>query len=272
MTPGAIGEAVRLLGEARRTGRSLDSLPADFRPATPEEGYAVQRAFIGAWGDGVAGWKAGATAIPVQQRFKLTEPFLGPIFKATVAKSPFASSAMRFEHRGAAPGGPQKPAVALEVEFAFRVGRRLALKAGGYSEAEVLGAIDAMVPAFEIIRPRFKSVPFESPGSALADCGVNGGIILGAPVTDWRGIDYPNHKTRHLIDGKVAAEGTGALVLGHPFKSLVWLANAVGRQGFDLEPGHVLTTGSMSGIVYAEQGTTSVADFGTLGQVEARFD
>ena len=124
---------------------------------------------------------------------------------------------------------------------------------------------------FEIIAPRFQSIPFDSPGSSLADCGVNGGIILGRQVTDWRSIDYPNPKTSLVIDGKTAAEGTGALVLGHPFKSLTWLVNSLGKRGFAVAKGQVLTTGSMTGIVYADQGSHAVGDFGRLGRVEARF-
>ena len=246
----------------------LAELPEACRPKSPEEGYAAQKAFIAQWGEPVAGWKAGATMVAVQQKFHLTEPFLGPIFKSTVYASPAALNARDFEHRGPAVA---KPAVALEVEFAFRAGRDITPRAAAYSEAEVLDVIDAMIPAIEIIAPRFQAIPFDSPGSALADCGVNGGIILGKPVADWRGIDYPGHKTSLVIDGKTVAEGTGALVLGHPFKSLIWLVNSVVRRGFTIAKGQVLTTGSMTGIVYADQGTHAVGDFGRLGKVDARF-
>ena len=225
MTPQAIDEAARYLATARRDRQPLTALPEACRPASPAEGYAIQTAFIRQWGEPVAGWKAGATALPIQQKFGLTEPFLGPFFATTVMQSPAAANAATFEHRQ----GVTKPGIALEVEFAFRVARTLAPKAGAWSEPEVLGAIDAVVPAFEIISPRFHAIPFESPGSALADCGVNGGMVLGKPVTAWRDVDYAAHKTRLIIDGTAVSEGTGALVLGHPFKSLVWLVNAVTR-------------------------------------------
>lgn len=264
MTPDAIQTAARLLIEARRTRKLLAALPENVRPQTADEGYQVQKAVIAGFGETIAGWKAGATALPIQQRFGLTEPFFGPIFAPTVMTSPATAKASTFEHRP----DVATPGIALEVEFAFRVARDLAPKAGGRSEAEVLDAIEAMIPAFEIISPRYHAIPFATPGQALADCGVNGGIILGAPVTDWRAIDYPNHRTAHLIDGKVAAEGTGALVLGHPFKSLHWVVNAVTQRGYTIAKGQVLTTGSMSGIVTADQGTRNVADFGRLGQVE----
>lgn len=268
MTTSAADQAAQTLVAARRERRIVTALPEACRPRTPEEGYAVQKAFIAAWPEPVAGWKAGATALPVQQKFSLTEPFLGPIFKSTVLASGVTVKATDYEHRGAA---APKPGVALEVEFAFRAGHDIAARVPPYGEAEILAAFDAMIPAIEIISPRFPTVPFESPGSAIADCGVNGGIVLGKPVEDWRGIDYPNHRTSLVIDGKTVAEGTGALVLGHPFKSLVWLVNSVTRRGFSIGKGQVLTSGSMTGIIYADQGTHAAGDFGTFGRVEMRI-
>ena len=50
-----------------------------------------------------------------------------------------------------------------------------------------------------------------------------------------------------------------------------WLVNSVVRRGFTIAKGQVLTTGSMTGIVYADQGTHAVGDFGRLGKVDARF-
>jgi 2-keto-4-pentenoate hydratase len=269
MTPEAVAKAARELVAARRQGKVLASLPADCRPHTADDGYVVQKAVIAAWGEPVGGWKSGATLEAVQQRFGLTEPFLGPIMAATVMQSPATAPAQNFDLR--APNADGKRSVAVEVEFAFRLGREVAPRAGGYSETEVLDAVDAMMPAIEIISPRFESIPFGTPGQALADCGVNGGIVLGSPITDWRGIDYPAHKTSLVVDGKTVVEGTGSLVLGHPFKSLVWLANNVGRLGHTMAKGQVLTTGSMTGIYHVPQGAETVGDFGRFGRVVARF-
>ena len=264
MTPSAVEQAALLLVAARRNRQPLAALPESCRPRTAEEGYVVQKAVIGLWGEDVAGWKSGATAIPVQQRFGLDEPFLGPIFKSSVLHSPARAKAAAFEHRP----DVAKRGIAVEVEFAFRVGTTMAPRASGYSESDVLAAIDALVPAIEIIAPRFHAIPFDPPGSALADCGVNGGIVLGRPVADWRRIDFPAHKASLVVDGRTVVEGTGSLVLGHPFKSLIWLINNVTRRGFIVHAGQILTTGSMTGIVYVDEGQQATGDFGSLGQVE----
>lgn len=270
MTPQAIQQAAQALIEARRSRRMLDALPESCRPASPEEGYDIQRAVIAAWGEPVAGWKSGATLDAVQQRFGLTEPFLGPFFGSSVMRSPARAKVGLFEHRVVPAEG--KPGVALEVEFAFRVAKVLPPKAGGYTREEILEAFDAVIPAFEIISPRFHVTPFGTPGSALADCGLNGGMVLGQPVKDWRNIDYAKHTARLVVDGRTVAEGTGTLVLGNPLNALEWLVNAVGRQGHMLSPGQILTTGSMTGIVYVDQGAEAVGDFGDLGKVVAVFE
>jgi len=269
MTPENARKAANELVAARRSRRPIAAISETCRPETADDGYAVQKAFIAAWGEPVGGWKAGATLKAVQDRFGLGEPFLGPIFQSTVTESP---ATLEAETVNLGPAGPNgKRAVSVEVEFAFRLGRDLAPRAGGYAEAEVLDAVEALVPAMEIITPRFEAVPGGKPGQALADCGLNGGIVLGAPVSDWRGIDYPSFATKLVVDGKTVVEGTGSLVLGHPFKSLVWLVNGATRQGHTLAKGEVLTTGSMTGIYAVEQGAEAVGDFGPLGKVVARF-
>ncbi len=269
MTPDAATKAAGELIKARRNGTPIAGIAVESRPVTAEDGYAVQKAFIAGWGGAVGGWKAGATLKAVQDRFGLAEPFLGPIFASTIMQSPATAKAAAFDLK--APGANGKRSVAVEVEFAFRLGRDLAPRASGYAEADVLDAVEALVPAMEIITPRLDPIPGGVPGQALADCGLNGGIVLGEPVADWRGIDYPAHATKLVVDGKTVVEGTGVLVLGHPFKSLVWLVNNVGRLGHTLTKGQVLTTGSMTGIYQVEQGAEAVGDFGRLGRVVARF-
>ncbi|MGD9804388.1 MAG: 2-keto-4-pentenoate hydratase [Hyphomicrobiaceae bacterium] len=269
MTPEKAEMAAKELIKARREGKPLAAISEGCRPTTAEDGYAVQKAFVAAWGEPVGGWKSGATLKAVQDRFGLTEPFLGPMFRSTVTQSPATLDAQALDLRPGIEGG--KRVVPVEVEFAFRLGREIAPRAGGYSEAEVLDAVEALVPAIEIIMTRFEAPPAGTPGPALADCGLNGGIVLGADVGDWRNIDYPAFETKLVVDGKTVVEGTGALVMGHPFKSLVWLVNSLGRLGHTIGKGQVLTTGSMTGIYQVPQGSEAVGDFGRLGKVVARI-
>ena len=64
--------------------------------------------------------------------------------------------------------------------------------------------------------------------------------------------------------------GTGAGVPGHPARAIAWPANALARFGVGLEEGHVVMHGSLTAAIPLEPGTVVTADFGLLGDVQAR--
>ena len=259
MNDGRKASAVEVLVAARREARVLSRLPADVTPADHDEAYAIQDAFRAAWPDRVVGWKAGATAAAVQAKFGVREPFAGPMFAGDVSQSPARLPARRFPH------------LCLESEFAFRFGRALPPRATPYGADEIAEAVDALVPAFEIVGPRFDTLLFGQAPTAIADCALNAAFVLGAPVTAWRGHDLAAHRVTLRVDGAVRAEGTGANVLGHPLVALAWIVTHLGRRGITIEPGHVLSTGTTTGLTYIEPEQTAVADFGVFGSVEMRF-
>lgn len=255
LTDTAIAEAVRTLAEARRATRMLTELPAACRPTTNAEGYRIQDAFRAAWSDRVAGWKIGATAKPVQEKFGTDEPFAGPFFAGTTFASPARTPWSAYVHR------------AIESEFAFRFGTALPARATPYSRAEILAAIDALVPAMEIVGPRFNDLLFGRCPTAIADCAVNAGFVLGTPIPDWRDADLVSHRVRLDVDGKTVAEGTGAAVLGDPLVVLDWAVEHLRNRGIAIEAGQIISTGTTTGIVHLEPGQTAIADFGSFGKV-----
>lgn len=251
--------AASALKKLREDHRVVAALPDGLEPTTVADGYAVQDAFIGAWPDELAGWKVGATATAVQEKFGLGEPFSGPIFARDVLASPAEVVARDFPH------------LCLESEFAFRFASGLPARSERYAREEIVAAIGALVPAFELIGPRFDSLLFGRAPMAIADCGVNAGLVLGSPAVDWHGLDLPNHRVALAVDGAEVAAGTGANVLGDPIKVLEWAINHLSARGIGLAPGHVISTGTTTGLSYVRPEQRAVADFGTLGRVEMRF-
>ncbi len=72
------------------------------------------------------------------------------------------------------------------------------------------------------------------------------------------------------VDGKLAAETTGNSG-GDPLRLLTALANhCTGRTG-GLRAGDMVTTGSITGIIFAKPGTVVVGDFARLGTVRLEF-
>jgi 2-keto-4-pentenoate hydratase len=259
MTPSDIARAAERLAEVRREGRLLDRLPADARPGNVAEGYLVQDAFCKMWGDTVAGWKIGATAKALMARFGVTEPFSGPFFAGDVVTSP------------ARPLAARNPYLCLEAEIAFRFARPLAPRTKPYARSEVVEAVGAALPAFELVGPRFSRILFDAVPSLIADCGLNAGMVLGPERADWRGLDLINQPVRFTVDGKARAEGTGAAVLGDPVAVLEWTANHLSARGITLEAGQIVTTGATSGLLFIEPGEVGAADYGPLGAIELAF-
>jgi len=259
LTPSNIDAAVAALVKARRAGDLLEALPDGLAPSTIDEGYDVQTAFMAAWGGTVAGWKIGATARPIMDKFKLTEPFAGPFFTADVMASP------------ARPPAAEHPHLCLEAEFAFRFAKSLPPRPTPYTRHEVLDAVGAVIPAYELVGPRFGRVLFDAVLTVIADCGLNAAMVLGEDVPDWRGFDLKSHPVRFLVDGKLRVEGSGAAVMGDPLAVLEWAANHLSGRGITLAAGQVVSTGAAAGLMYVEPGETGIADFGSLGRVEITF-
>jgi 2-keto-4-pentenoate hydratase len=255
----AKGRAAAILVEARRSGSLLQGLPVEVCPSTLDEGYAIQDLVCALWDDKVAGWKTGATAAAVQLRLGTDRPLAGAFFSRTVHQSPARLPAKAFHHK------------AVESEFGFRFSSGLAARAATYSRDEVLAAIDALVPAVEIVGPRFTDLLFGRMPTAVADNTLNAAFVFGQPVTAWRDIDLPAHKVHLAVNDVIVAEGRGADVLGDPITSLVWTVNHLSARGIAVEPGQIFSTGTTTGIVTLKPGDMAVADFGRLGQVSVTF-
>jgi len=255
----AIREAVTHLITARRERRAIGELPEGCRPATPEEAYAIQEAFIDSWDEHVAGWKVGATAPAALQTLRLDEPFWGPVFSPAILQSPAEAVASTFH------------TLLLECEFAFRIGRDLPARAAPFERERVVEAVQGLVPAIEVVSSRYGDLAGPGGLQVIADCGANGALVLGEEHEDWQGFDLRTHRVRLEVDGAQVAEGTGAAVLGHPLESLTWFVNRRAERGFGLRPGEVVSTGTCTGMTPVEAGKEAVADFGPLGLVRVRF-
>jgi 2-keto-4-pentenoate hydratase len=259
MTPSAIEEAVNLLIRARRDRVALAGFPDSCRPQSLADGYAIQDAFVAAWGEPVAGWKVGCTAPETQRLFGIEEPFYGPILAPVVFSSPAQLPAADFPMR------------AIECEFAFRLAADFAPRKKPYRPEEAAERASAPIPAIEIVNARLDHPIRHGAPAAIADCGVNGGLVLGAAILDWQALDLAAHEVRLEVDGEPKAAGTGALVLGHPLNVLAWFVNSYTASGRTLPAGQIVTTGTTTGLVILEPGQTAVGEFGVLGQVSLRF-
>lgn len=255
MTPEAIDQAVGELLRARRTMARLPGLPEACRPLSLADGYRIQQAFVQAFDGPIAGWKIGCTSEAAQRILGVEEPFFGPVFAPAILESPAEPSAADFHM------------TALECEFAFRLGRDLPADAAPFGRDQIIEAIDAVLPAIEIISTRFDNFAASGGPQIVADCGANGALVLGEPEEHWVDLELDSHPVALTIDGLTAVEGSGSAVLGHPLNAMIWFLNHLAEQGGQLFAGQVVSTGTCTGLTPIDAGQQACADFGCLGEV-----
>jgi len=232
-----IQRTARLLAGQYRD-RARFSLDEESAPRTIEEAYAMQEAFqeIMSRARGpVAGYKIAYTTAAMQQNAGVDEPGAGVILGKNINHSPATLQSAGYLRLG------------IECEVAARLGQDLPASGAPYNRDQVAEALDAIMPAFEVIDARGSEIQ-DAQVRLLASIATNisnAGVVLGSPVTDWRKVDLAASRGSMTINGELVGEGHGSDVMGHPLEPLVWLANMLAKRGKGLTAGTVVITGSI---------------------------
>lgn len=208
-------------------------------PADEAAAYAVQEALAAALG-GTGGWKVGA-ASP-------TAPPSGSPLPAPCLIPDGATFAGRL--RG------------VELELALRLGRDV--PAG---TALSLDDFDAALPVLELVETRLADWPAAPALLKLADLGNHGALVLGAAVPG----PFPTLASLDAelrFDGAVVAHTVGGSTAG----TLEHLLDGLSRRpGARFLKGQVVTTGALTGLLFAPAGARVSGTLKGIGTVTARF-
>jgi len=188
----------------------------------------------------VVGYKAGLTNAAVQKRFNAVQPVWGVLYDGMILEDGATVDAAF----GARP--------LFEADMLVRV------KSADINRAktpmEVLDAIDQIIPFIEL-----PDLVVEKPAALNGNgiTAINVGARLGVagkpiPVPAFRAerfamFDALRDMTVVISDGAgEIARGKGSDILGHPLNAVVWLAEALNKQGLAMEPGQWISLGSFS--------------------------
>lgn len=206
------------------------------------QAYAVQAAVVkDAYGNAVAGYKAGLTSPTTQQRFHVNQPVLG-VLPASGRLSSGATLAM-------------VPGLKIEVEIGFLVGE-------GDRPA-------AMFPAIELPRLDYADMKQVTLADIVAT-NVSAYEFVAGPTSP----PDPNARSLEVSldkDGKELFSALGSDALGDPLQSYAWTVNKIRSLGYELKPGMIVITGALGRVTDAEPGAY-VAHYGPLGELKIRIE
>lgn len=250
--------AAQIIASARRSRTPLRPLAANIAPKTEAEGYRIQDAvhdLLSADFGALVGYKIGCTSAVMQQYLDIAHPCSGGVFAKGVHASGVSLSTKDFVRVG------------VECEIAVRLARDLLPTEAPFTAEWVAEAIEAYLPAIEIVDDRYVDWQTLGAPTLVADDFFAAACVLGEAVARTAAPDLLEVVGRALINGVEAGHGAGADVLGHPHHALAWLANHLVASGQGLCAGQIVLTGSLVKTVWLDAGDSVMMDLSGLGTV-----
>jgi 2-keto-4-pentenoate hydratase len=254
--------AAKTIATARRDRTPLQPLSGKAAPRTEADGYRIQDALhdlLAADFGSMVGYKIGCTSVVMQEYLNIPHPCGGGVYAKGVHESGASLNTKDFVRVG------------VECEIAAKLARDLLPTEAPFTAEWVAEAIEAYLPAIEIVDDRYADWQTIGAPTLLADDFFAAGCVLGMPVARSAAPDLLAVIGRALINGVEVGRGTGADVLGHPHHALAWLANHLAAAGKGLRAGEIVLTGSLVKTVWLNAGDSVVMELDGLGRVEVAF-
>jgi 2-keto-4-pentenoate hydratase len=212
----------------------------------------------------VIGYKAGLTNPAVQKRFNYDQPVWGKLYEGMVL-----------------PGGATVDAT-FGARPLFESDMLVRVKSAAINRAktpmDVLLAIDQVIPFIELPDLVVQAPPkLNGPAIGAINVGARLGVA-GAPIAvpamraeRYAMLDALRDMTVLLSDdtGAELGKGKGSDILEHPLNAVVWLAQALAKEGLAMKPGELISLGSFSPLLPPRPGMKVTATYQGLPGVQA---
>jgi len=257
-----LSELAAMLSASWRDPGNPVTVKPYFYPRDRGEAYFVQDRMHDELGQGLAGWKVGATSSKMRELDGHDDVIPGRIFESrcyvgTQHALPIA----------------QFPGARAETEFAFRLTATPYLRGSPWTAGEMKSMM-VLHPAIEIIGNRYRldgAGKAENSLMTIADNGGGIGFVFGNPVVDWHDIDFQQHIITLTVSGGTPAENFLGEMRCLPAQAAADLVNHLAARGHALQAGDFISTGAASVPQPFSAGDQIHADFGTLGVIELAF-
>lgn len=235
-------EITAALLNARKTGGSISVADQASYELSHADAYEVQSNIVDDIG-AISGWKVSRSAPGV-------EPIWAPIFERDVMKD------------GTNLARPANAEVGIEVEIAFRLNNKVGQLGADLSDPR--DAIQSVHIVIETVESRLAS-PLEATESwKLSDNLLNGGLIVGPEISNWRDLNLESQHVQLEVNGEIKIDQKGSNPGGDPLKLLAWTLTQGATHCGGPQPGQLLTTGSLSGLQFYPAGSQLTARYPEL--------
>lgn len=242
-----IDQAAACLAEGYESGSKVAGLPSEAMPISDETGFRIQLKVAELLGKDIGGYKVSNSG---------RSPAAGIIYADAIEDSPAQ--------------WPRKAGLRVETEIAAIVGSRGPSEAGRtLDDDEAAALISSFAAGIEIIESRYIAQGrLLSPGERHADQLSSGGYVVGPKLEDWSSVDLSSRHMKMWVGDRLLFDETRSHPSEGPLRSISWLAGYLPQFGLALEPGHVVTTGSYSGVHMVIPGDVVKVEFEGFGAVE----
>ena len=254
-----LSNAAQRLIAAHNDGKPIEPLTESYPDISIEEAYRIQLITVQdrtKKGGKVVGKKIGLTSPAMQQMFNVNEPDYGHLFGDMLVYQGDELSASRLLQ-------PR-----IEGEIAFVLERDLT--GPGITPVDVIRATAGVTAALEIIDSRIGDWKIKIQDT-IADNASSGAFVLGSKLVPLTGLDIRCVGFVMTKNGKLAATGAGAAVLGNPVQSVAWLANKMGEYQISLKAGEIILSGSAVAAVPVTAGDSIHLTVDRVGDVGCFF-
>ena len=200
-----------------------------------------------------AGFKAGLTTKPAQEKFKVEGPVAGVLLKKPLMAAHSPQLVLNSYHR-----------MMIEMELGFRFKQSVKNRIVDIEALKLL--ISEVLPVIEL-----PDLGFDQPKQLQGvDIIANNVIAKQFIIAKGKPIDEINI---NLIQTKLYHNSTNLLiaksgeVMNDQWQALLWLVNRMLDNGWTIEPGQVLITGAIGKMLPAQLGSYK-ATFSALGNIE----
>jgi 2-oxo-hept-3-ene-1,7-dioate hydratase len=254
-----VTKTAKALYQAELANAPIEAISATFPNADIEDAYAISQAVTAlkvANGRQIKGLKVGLTSKAMRSLSGATEPDYGTLFDNwfLLEGEPVPRSTMN------------RPLVEVELSFVLKA----PLRGPGVNVADVIRAVDFVVPSIEIVDTRQQPGGSRMLINSIADAAACGFVILGGNPFRLSDIDVRNVGASLSINGEIEESGMARAVMGNPLNAVTWLINKLGEYGVGAEEGHTILSGSFIKAIPFKVGDSVSALF-NLGLGEVNF-